>query len=694
MNLKNKRLCRILCGCIVGLLMISVLPVSASAEQTYPSYTYNSREQAVPTATPYEVVKVFGAKELGLDAFSSPGDIYVTDAGEIFVLDTDNSRVVVLNSDYSLNRVIIPLNEDGEQLTLNAGTGIYVHTDGRIVISGKSGFGADASKVFIFDAEGNPLQFVGKPEASIIDDKFDYRPAKAEIDSGGILYVVSTNCFSGALQFDSKGEFMGFYGGEDVDVTFEVLLRSFWKSILSDAANSGMARTVSVEFISFCIDHKDFVFTIRRGGETTTGQVRKLNAKGDNVLDETKRFGDHITDIQLKDLAVDDEGFITLIDGKSGRIMQYDADGEMLYAFGGKKFGTDQAGAFDTPTAVETNGRDILVLDRQTGLITVFAPTDFALNVREATLLYRDGKYEDAKTPWQQVLASDNNYELANVGMGKIYEGLGEYETAMDYYQKGNNKAFYSEAFEKYRSDLLREYFWLLMIVVVAIFLGPFILLSKKPAAKEVYAGGRPKGQYPFYCMIHPINGYQDLKDEKSGSFWRANCILAAMFVISILAHQLTGFSFNMNRVEQLNIWVSLCSTVGVFIAFVVCNWAVTTIMDGKGKLLEIWVFCAYALLPYVIFTAVAIVCSNLLTIDETAFYTAVQWIGYGWAALTMVIALREVHQYSLTKTIFTIAITFFGLMIVVVVVAIVYSVFSQLIGFVTTLWSEIMMRS
>lgn len=694
MNLKNKRLCRILCGCIVGLLMVSVLPVAVSAEQTYPSYTYNSREQAVPTAMPYEAVKVFGAKELGLDSFSSPGDLYVADTGEIFVLDTDNSRIVVMNSDYTLNRVIIPKDEEGEQMTLNAGTGIYVHTDGRIVVCGKSGFGAEACKVFIFDAEGNPLQHVTKPEAAIIDEKFDYRPAKAEIDSGGILYVLSTNCYSGALQFDSKGEFMGFYGSEDVDVTFEILLRNFWKDLLSDAANKGMARTVPVEFISLCIDRKDFVFTIRRGGEAVTGQVRKLNAKGDNVLDETKRFGDHVTEIQLKDLAIDDEGFITVIDGGSGRIMQYDADGEMLYAFGGKKFGSDQAGTFDLPTAVETNGRDILVLDRQTGLITVFAPTDFALNVREATLLYRDGKYEDAKTPWQKVLTCDNNYELANVGMGKIYEGLGEYEIAMDYYEKGNNKAFYSEAFEKHRSDLLREYFWLLMIVVVAVFAVPFTLLSKKPGAQEIYAGGRPKGHYPFYCMIHPINGYQDLKDEKSGSFWRANCILLALFVVSILAHQLTGFSFNMNRVEKLNIWASLCSTIGVFVAAVVCNWAVTTIMDGKGKFLEIWVFCAYALLPYVILTVVAIACSNVLTLDETAFYSAVQWIGIGWTVLTLVIALREVHQYSLTKTIVTIVITFLGLMIVVVVVAIVYSVFSQLIGFITTLWSEITMRA
>jgi hypothetical protein len=55
-----------------------------------------------------------------------------------------------------------------------------------------------------------------------------------------------------------------------------------------------------------------------------------------------------------------------------------------------------------------------------------------------------------------------------------------------------------------------------------------------------------------------------------------------------------------------------------------------------------------------------------------------------------MFIAIREVHQYTLTKTIVTLAVTFAGLVIVVVIVAIVYSVFGQLIGFLSTIWSEL----
>lgn len=686
MNFKNKRLCRILCGCFACLLLAAMLPVGASAAQAYPSYTYNSRDLAVPTALPYETEAIFSSADLGLDKeLLTPSDMYVTDAGEIYIMDSGNSRIVVLNSDFTLNRVIMPTNADGEELVFWDATGIFVCEDGRIVVCATK----DAA-VYILDGEGRQLNVIGKPESPIIPENFQFRPIKAEIDSGGIMYVLSIGSYSGALQFDKKGSFMGFYGSEDVDLTFDVLLNHFWKSIMPEAAVEEMSRSVPEEFVSFALDHKDFVFTIRKGGEAVTGQVRKLNAKGDNVLSEEKRFGDHTQDILLTDIVVDDEGFITVVDSGTGRVMQYDPDGEMLYAFAG--WGT-QAGTFSTPAAIESQGEKLLVLDEDRGLITVFAPTAFASSVREATLLYRDGKYKDAMGPWQKVLSYDNNYELANIGMGKIYEGLGEYQTAMDYYKKGNNKKFYSDAFEDFRADLLREYFALLMIAIVIVIMVPLVLLSKKPTVKEVYAGGRPKSKYPFYCMFHPINGYEDLKAEKSTSFWRANCILAALFVVSILAHQLTGFSYNTNRVEQLNIWVSLCSTVGVFVAFVVCNWAVTTIMDGKGKLLEIWVFCAYAMLPYVIVSAIAIVCSNVLTIDESAFYTAVQWIGIGWSAICMLIAIREVQQYTLGKTIGTLLITFFGLLVVVIVIAIVYSVFSQLIGFVSTLWSEISMR-
>ena len=682
MKLNRRKLCRAACCLLVMLAVLSAFPMSASAAEPYPSYTYNGNGQPVPTAIPYETAMVLNTEALGIGALDTPTDLYVTDDGEVFVLDAGNDRVVVLSPDFQPDRVIIPKDETGEPVDFKNPAGISVYHDGTILICDRKG-----KAVYILDEEGNQLRKVEKPDSAILPDKFQFQPVKAELDSGGILYVVSSGSYSGALQFDVDGTFMGFYGSEEVDLTLKVLMDHFWKNILSDEAAEGVSRTVPVEFISFCIDKKDFIFTIRKGNEVSTGQVRKLNAKGDNVLGDGKVFGDHTDSVLLADLVVDDEGFITIIDSGSGRVMQYDPDGELLYAFAGKG---SQAGTFSTPAAIESIGDSLLVLDKDRGLITLFTPTEFAKNVRLGTMLYRDGRYKEAMEPWQAVLSRDNNYALANIGMGKIYEGLGDYPAAMEHYEKGDVKAFFSDAFEKNRAKLLRENFALVMLAVLAVIVAPLVLLNRKPVVKERYTGGRLKRKYPFYCLIHPLAGYDDLKSERSGSFWLATLILAAMFVVSVLAHQLTGFAFNANRTDELNLWVILCSTIGVFIAFVTCNWAVTTIMDGEGAFGEIWVFCAYALLPLVLVNGVLVVLSNVLTLDESAFYYAVQWIGYGWTAICMFIAIREVHQYTLSKTVVTLAITFAGLVIVVVIAAIVYSVFSQLIGFISTIWSEL----
>ena len=677
-----KRACRAACCLLALLAVLTLIPSRASAEAAYPSYTYNGNGQPVPTAVPYEATIVLNTDSLGIGPLDGPTDLYVTDEGEIFVLDAGNDRVVVLRKDFQADRVIIPTDDEGEPLDFKSPSGISVCADGTILLCDRKG-----KAVYILDEEGKQLRKVEKPDSSILPKNFQFQPVKAEMDSGGILYVVSSGSYSGALQFDVDGSFMGFYGSEEVDLTLKVLLDHFWKNFLSDEAAEGVSRTVPVEFISFCIDKKDFIFTIRKGNEVNSGQVRKLNAKGDNVLDDTKVFGDRTDSALLADLVVDDEGFITIIDSGTGRVMQYDPDGELLYAFAGKG---SQAGTFSTPAAVESIGDSLLVLDKDRGLITLFTPTEFAKNVRLGTLLYRDGRYKEAMEPWQAVLTRDNNYALANIGMGKIYEGLGDYPAAMDYYEKGDVKNFYSDAFEKNRADLLRENFALVMLAVLIVIAVPMVLLNRKPVAKERYTGGRLKRKYPFYCLLHPLTGYDDLKSERSGSFWLATLIVAALFLVSVLAHQLTGFAFNTNRTDELNLWVILCSTVGVFIAFVTCNWAVTTIMDGEGSFGEIWVFSAYALLPLVLVGGALIVLSNVLTLDEATFYYAIQWIGYGWTAICMFIAIREVHQYTLVKTLVTLAITFAGLVIVVVIAAIVYSVFGQLISFISTIWSEI----
>ena len=87
MKRNMKRACRAVSCLLVLLAVLTLIPSTASAEQAYPSYTYNGNGKPVPTAVPYEAAVVLNTEALGIGALDTPTDLYVTDGGEIFILD-------------------------------------------------------------------------------------------------------------------------------------------------------------------------------------------------------------------------------------------------------------------------------------------------------------------------------------------------------------------------------------------------------------------------------------------------------------------------------------------------------------------------------------------------------------------------------------------------------------------------------
>ncbi len=656
---------------------------AAVAQNAYNTYTYDSYNTAVYTASAYEVDRVVKGRNLGIEGFNSPNDVYAFE-NRLYLLDSGNSRIVVLSSAGTLERIIKPVDNSGEPIEFIEAYGIFVCSDGRILICDKK-----AACVYAFDANGKQIFTLETPQSNLIPDGFRFEPVKAIEDSGGVIYVLSAGSYGGALQFEKDQSFLGFYGSEKVAVTSKVLLNYFWKKLLTDEQAEGLERTLPVEFISFDIDGNDFIYTIRRGNDVSSGQVRKLNARGDSILPD-RVYGDLNTESMLSDITVDENGFFTIIDNLSGKLFQYDADGRLLYAFGGLG---NLDGCFTNAVAVESIGDNLYVLDADRNSLTVFRPTDFALDIRKALLCYQKGAYLDAEQPWRNVLKADFKYEYAGIGLGKVLEKKGDYKGAMEYYRLGVRRDLYSDAFSELRSAWIRQWLPVLMSVFVIVLVASLVL-SKKKSKKSaaIYAGGRKAVEYPLYCMLHPFNGFDDLKSEKTGSKRLCGILLLAYLVISILSRQVTGFIFNPNRVETFNFPVMLITTIGLFFAFVIANWSITTIMDGKGTLKEISIFMSYALMPYIIGNGVLIILSRIFTLEEAAFYNIGMYFVYIWTGLQIIFALREVHRYSLKKTIWTTLLTLFALVVIVVLCAIIYSVFSQLFGFFGTIINELML--
>lgn len=675
--------------CLVATLLLGgCLSFGAAAlteEAPYYSYRYDHWGSPVETAQSYLPDAVISGESLGCGAMKLPTDLAVTTDRHVYILDGGNNRVLVLDETLHLETALTPVDESGAPLVLQEPGSLFVSEKfGQILITDKK------AGVLVFDTALRLIRTLGTPESSILPDDFLFAPVNALVDSAGITYVISSNCYQGALQYDEQGRFLGFYGSEKVTLTLETMLNQFWKSILTEKQAANMKRSVPAEFVSFCVGDSDFIYTVRKGNDVQTAQVKKLNALGENILPE-KVFGDRGTTAQLADITVDPDGFITILDSGSGRLFQYDGESNLLFAFGGKG---NQTGLAQNPVAIQAMGENLLLLDNQTGQITLFAPTAFARDIRSATLLCADGKYQQAMEPWQAVLRKDSTYELANRGLGKAYQGLEDFGTAAAYFQKAYERELYSEAFRESRDALLQEHFGLFMLGIALVILIPIgILLYRRKHKKSVYDQKIGRFHYPFYCLFHPFIGYADLKERRKDSFFAANILLVLFVVVSILQRQVTGFAFNENRTDQFNLLFTLLSTLGLFAAFVLCNWSITTIWEGKGRLREIWNYCAYALVPYILGTAAVILLSNLLTTEEAAFVTMAQYVVYVWTGISLLMALKEVHMYTLGRTILTVLLTLVGLVIILIVCALCYTILSQLVEFIGNVVSELRMR-
>lgn len=677
------------CLCLGAALLLSgCLSLGTSAlteEAPYYTYRYDHWGSPAETAQSYLPEAVISGESLGCGAMKLPTDLAVTADRHVYILDGGNNRVLVLDEDLQLETTLTPLDEAGAPLALQEPGSLFISEKfGQILITDKK------AGVLVFDTSLRLIRTLGTPDSPILPDDFLFAPVNALVDSAGITYVISSNCYQGALQYDEQGRFLGFYGSEKVTLSLETILNQFWKSILTEAQAANMKRSVPAEFVSFCVGDGDFIYTVRKGNDVQTAQVKKLNALGDNILPE-KVFGDRGVTAQLADITVDPDGFITILDSGSGRLFQYDGESNLLFAFGGKG---NQTGLAQNPAAVQALGENLLLLDNQTGQITLFSPTAFAKDIRSATLLCADGKYQQAMAPWQAVLRKDSTYELANRGLGKAYQGLEDFGTAAAYFKKAYERELYSEAFRESRDALLQEHFGLFMLGIALVVLIPIgILLYRRKHKKSVYDQKLSRFHYPFYCLFHPFIGYTDLKERRKDSLFAANILLILFFVVSILQRQVTGFAFNENRTDQFNLLFTLLSTIGLFAAFVLCNWSITTILEGKGRLREIWNYCAYALVPYILGTALVILMSNLLTTEEAAFVTMAQYVVYAWTGISLLMALKEVHMYTLGRTILTALLTLVGLVIILIVCALCYTILSQLVEFIGNVISELRMR-
>lgn len=199
--------------------------------------------------------------------------------------------------------------------------------------------------------------------------------------------------------------------------------------------------------------------------------------------------------------------------------------------------------------------------------------------------------------------------------------------------------------------------------------------------------------KFSLYCITHPLDGYWDLTHERRGSYAAANTILIITLIVRLMKLRFTSFLFLDVYWPEVNIFLYLASVVFPLALFVVGNWALTTLFDGKGRLGQVYMASCYCLVPYPLMQLPLMVLSNVVTADEAEFYGLLSVLSLVWCGMLFMAAMGQIHEYSPGKNVLFMVATLFAMLVMVFLLMLFFGMISQGVSYFISLVKELLYR-
>ena len=480
-----KRLRSVLIAILIAAFVATPVSAHPRLDVGIESYTYNivvaglgGSFMAVPAPLPYRYVRSIYASDLGLGSLMHVNEITYHD-GRFFM--TNGPTIVVLDYEFNLIEEITGVTVDGNFQSFTALDGIFVTRDGEVYVAEPI-----AERIVHLDSEFNLVRVLGRPEGIPLSDDFAYRPSKVAVDQNGRIYVIAANVYEGLVELNPDGSFNRYFGVINIRYTWADL---FWRQLRFAAQRARMALWLPTSFTNLTVDPDGFVFATSADGDTDVA-LKKLNARGENIMRmptddhhvgelvfEPFIFGAPVGPSIMSQVHVTDFGVIYLLDRNRNRVFAYDSDGHLLFAFGGSG---NREGLTQIVSGMAVSEATLVIADRGNQSLEVFELTPYGHNVLTAARHQHNADWQTAAVYWRQVLDLNPHFQYAHLGLGRWYYRMGYYHQAVHHFQRAQNVEYFDRAYTRVRGAFLNRNFNVIIIGIGVFIVAVIVIKSTK----------------------------------------------------------------------------------------------------------------------------------------------------------------------------------------------------------------------
>lgn len=660
---------------LFALLLVFSTNFSVRAGTPYTTWTVGPGgwfTQTQDAYTPYTEIELM---------VSGPEDMYVTPDGLIYVADTGNGQILMLK-----NFEIVATFGQG---ILQSPTGVFVDDAGTIYVTDSKD-----NTIVILDPDGNLVMKFGRPEEPLFGIQAEFLPRKIAVDARQNLYIVCEGSVNGIVQMNTNGNFIGYFGANPATMSLKMILQRLF---LTKAQLAKLVKNEAASPSNLAIDRQSMVYTVT-AGTSRTKSIRKFTVSGKNI------FPDIYGSVAFRDIQVSDDGLVIAVDANgqiyeydaTGTLLFVFGAKDT----GDQRLGTltnptaiDRHGDFIYVLDKDKNA--IVVYKTTTFAREVHDGIRLYMDgyYREAMPYFEEVlNYNGSFIMSYQAIAD------AYFKAGDYQNALTAYRYAED--RTGYSQAFWELRNIILQRYLSQAILWLVGLWLVSA-IG--LRVEKRynwfePVRK--WFKGLPKINliddlvFMFRFIKQPADSFYYIKKKQRGSLIFAALLYGWVIVVRVLSLYVTGFVFNPYasvsyiRVDRVIIYTAL-----LLFLWNAANYLISTINDGEGRVRDVVIGSAYSLFPYALLALPIALVSNVLTNNEAFLYTFSLELMWFWVGIMLFVMVKEIHNYSFWETVRNILLTLFTMALFVLTGYILFVLFNQLYDFISAIFHEVGLR-